>query len=230
MSLPPPPDPISAIIFDCDGVLVDSEVLALEIEIAVLAEAGLHYDREEFARRFTGMSMPKFYAELEADGLARLGRSIRDVIHGPMQTRYVEAFDTRLIEIKGALAAIAAVTHLKAVASSSPRDTLEKKLRKVGHWGHFDPHIYSADHVKDAKPAPDLFLLAAKELGVEPDACLVIEDSVNGVTAARAAGMRCWGFTGGGHMSAAAGKRLLATGAERLVSDWDEFALELANL
>jgi HAD superfamily hydrolase (TIGR01509 family) len=226
MQLPP----ISAIIFDCDGVLIDSEVLALEIEIAVLAEAGLHYEREEFARRFAGMSMPKFYAELEADGLARLGRSIRDVIYGPMQERYREAFDTRLTEITGALAAIAAVTHLKAVASSSPRDTLEKKLRKVGHWNYFDPHIYSADHVKDAKPAPDLFLLAAKELGIAPHACLVIEDSVNGVTAAKAAGMRCWGFTGGGHMSKEAGLRLLETGAERLVSGWSEFAKELAKL
>lgn len=230
MSFSPSPPPVSAIIFDCDGVLVDSEVLALEIEIAVLAEAGLHYEREEFTRRFTGMSMPKFYAELEADGLARLGRSIQDVIQGPMHARYVEAFDTRLTEIAGALAAIAAVTHLKAVASSSPRDTLEKKLRKVGHWSHFDPHIYSADHVKEAKPAPDLFLLAAKELGVAPDACLVIEDSVNGVTAAKAAGMRCWGFTGGGHMSGAAGQRLLQTGAERLISDWAEFVAELEKL
>ncbi len=222
--------PISAVIFDCDGVLVDSEVLALEIEIEVLGEIGLHYDRAEFATRFTGMSMPRFYAELEADGLARLGRSIRDVIEGPMKTRYREAFDTRLTEIAGALAAIEAVTHLKAVASSSGREALERKLRQVGHWPHFDPHIYSADHVAEAKPAPDLFLLAAKQLGVEPANCLVIEDSVNGVNAANAAGMRCWGFTGGGHMDEAAGKRLLTTGAERLIGSWDQFAREYLTL
>src|SRR5262245_48890312 len=130
-SSPPLPE-VRAIIFDCDGVLVDSEILALEIEIAVLGEAGLHYDRREFAARFTGMSMPKFYAELEADGLARLGCSIRDVIEGPMRTRYREAFATQLVEVAGALEAIEAVTHLKAVASSSERDALERKLRKVG--------------------------------------------------------------------------------------------------
>lgn len=217
---------ISAIIFDCDGVLVDSEALALEIEIAVLGEAGLHYHPHDFAARFTGMSMPKFYAELEADGLARLGRSIRDVIEGPMQTRYTEAFDTRLTEIAGALAAISAVTHPKAVASSSPRNTLEKKLRKVGHWPHFDPFIYSADDVKEAKPAPDLFLLAAEKLGIEPANCLVIEDSINGVNAAKAAGMRCWGFVGGGHIHDGSGERLIATGAERLIKSWAEFTLE----
>ncbi len=224
------PSPVSAIIFDCDGVLVDSEVLALEIEIAVLSEAGLHYEREEFATRFTGMSMPRFYAELEADGLARLGRSIRDVVEGPMKTRYREAFDTRLTEIAGALAAIETVTHLKAVASSSGREALERKLRKVGHWPHFHPHIYSADHVAEAKPAPDLFLLAANELGVAPAECLVLEDSVNGVLAANAAGMRVWGFTAGGHMSEAAGQRLLAIGAERLIGSWGAFSAAVDEL
>jgi HAD superfamily hydrolase (TIGR01509 family) len=230
MSISPSAAPIAAIIFDCDGILVDSEVLALEIEIAVLAEAGLHYDPHDFAARFTGMSMPKFYAELEADGLARLGRSIRDVIHGPMQARYREAFDTRLAETAGALAAIMTVTHPKAVASSSGRDALERKLRKVGHWPHFDPHIYSADDVAEAKPAPDLFLLAADRLGVEPKHCLAVEDSINGVLAARAAGMRCWGFTGGGHCQDGAGERLLATGAERLIASWPEFSREYSNV
>ena len=220
----------SAIIFDCDGVLIDSEVLALEIEIAVLGEAGLHYEPREFAARFTGMSNARFYAELEADGIARLGRSIRDVIHGAMQTRYREAFATRLTEIAGALTAISAVTHPKAVASSSGMEALERKLRQVGHWPHFAPHVYSADHVKDAKPAPDLFLHAAEALRVEPAHCLVIEDSINGVTAAKAAGMRVWGFTAGGHMDKASGKRLLDAGAERLIASWDEFAREYATL
>jgi HAD superfamily hydrolase (TIGR01509 family) len=221
---------ISAIIFDCDGVLVDSEVLALEIEIAVLGEAGLHYDPHEFAARFTGMSMQRFYAELEADGIARLGRSIREVIEGPMKARYREAFDTRLTEIAGALEAIRAVTHPKAVASSSDGDALERKLRQVGHWSHFAPHVYSADHVRHAKPAPDLFLHAAEALCVDPAECLVLEDSINGVTAARAAGMRVWGFTAGGHMTKAAGRRLLETGAERLIPSWAEFSQELARL
>jgi len=220
----------SAILFDCDGVLVDSESLALEIEIAVLGEAGMHYDRDDFAARFTGLSMPQFHAELEADGVARLGRSIRDVIEGPMHTRYREAFDTRLVEIAGALTAIESVTHPKAVASSSPKAGLESKLRRVGHWDHFAPHIFSADDVAEAKPAPDLFLLAAKSLGVPASDCLVIEDSMNGVKAAKAAGARVWGFTGGGHMNEAAGARLLATGAERLITSWPAFTRAIASL
>jgi HAD superfamily hydrolase (TIGR01509 family) len=220
----------SAILFDCDGVLVDSESLALEIEIAVLGEAGMHYDPAEFAARFTGLSMRQFYAELEADGLSRLGRSIRDVIEGPMRARYREAFDTRLVEIAGALTAIQAVTHPKAVASSSTRTGLESKLRRVGHWDHFAPHIFSADDVAEAKPAPDLFLLAAKSLGVPASDCLVIEDSMNGVKAAKAAGARVWGFTAGGHMNETSGARLLATGAERLITSWPEFTDAIANL
>jgi HAD superfamily hydrolase (TIGR01509 family) len=221
---------VSAIIFDCDGVLIDSEVLALEVEIAVLGEIGLHYEPREFAARFTGMSDARFHAELEADGLTRLGRSIRDVIHGPMHARYREAFDTRLTEIAGALAAIAAVTHPKAIASSSGMEALERKLRQVGHWPHFAPHVYSADHVKDAKPAPDLFLHAAEALRIEPARCLVIEDSINGVTAAKAAGMHVWGFTGGGHMDEASGRRLLNAGAECLIASWEEFGREYAKL
>ena len=81
----------------------------------------------------------------------------------------------------------------------------------------------AGDHVTHAKPAPDLFLYAAKQLGVLPRACLVIEDSVNGVRAGRAAGMRVWGFLGGGHMDDHAGARLLEAGAERLIQDWSQF-------
>ena len=107
----------------------------------------------------------------------------------------------------------------KAVASSSETHQLDYKLRKTGLWDLFAPHIYSADHVTHAKPAPDLFLHAANALGVAPSDCLVIEDSVNGVKAALAAGMRVWGFAGGGHMDDA-----VARGSPRLaraiVDDW----------
>ena len=93
-------------------------------------------------------------------------------------------------------------------------------MRKTGLWDHFAPHIFSAEHVTHAKPAPDLFLLAAKALGAAPADCLVIEDSVNGVLAGRAAGMRVWGFGGGGHMTERLTARLAEAGAERIVADW----------
>jgi len=97
-------------------------------------------------------------------------------------------------------------------------------------WELFAPHVYSADHVVHAKPAPDLFLHAADALRVAPAACLVLEDSTNGVAAGRAAGMRVWGFTGGGHMDDASGARLLSAGAERLIANWPEAAKALASL
>ncbi|HUO89249.1 MAG TPA: HAD-IA family hydrolase [Rhizomicrobium sp.] len=213
---------VSAVIFDCDGVLVDSEVLAHEVELAVLAEIGLHYDPHDFAIRFMGRSDKVFFEMLDADGRERLGRSIIDEIRGPMNQRYRKAVAERLTEVPGALSAIRALALPKAVASSSTEAGLAVKLKKVGHWEHFAPHIFSAEHVTHPKPAPDLFLLAAKSLAVAPPGCLVIEDTVNGVTAARAAGMRVWGFSGGTHMTPRIAARLSDAGAERIVENWPE--------
>ena len=213
---------ICAVIFDCDGVLVDSEVIAHAVEIAVLAEIGLDYDSHDFIERFMGRSDKAFFELLDADSRARLGRPIADETRGAMKDRYRSEIAARLTEVEGALAAIKACRLPKAVASSSAMRGLESKLKKVGHWNHFAPHIYSAEHVTHSKPAPDLFLLAAKALDVSPQECLVIEDSVNGVTAGIAAGMRVWGFSGGGHMTDRLAARLREAGAERVLANWAE--------
>jgi HAD superfamily hydrolase (TIGR01509 family) len=126
----------------------------------------------------------------------------------------------RMTEVEGAAKAVAALGRPKAVASSSTSEKLRIKLERAQLWHLFDPHVYGADHVTHAKPAPDLFLYAAQALHVRPENCLVIEDSVNGVRAALAAGMRAWGFTGGGHMDSLALNRLVAAGAERIVPTW----------
>jgi HAD superfamily hydrolase (TIGR01509 family) len=212
----------SAVIFDCDGVLVDSEIIAREVELAVLAEIGLHYDPHEFTVKFMGRSSTAFYELLDADGRERLGRPIADEIQGPIRARYAKAVDERLAEVPGALRAVAALRHAKAVASSSTVRGLGIKLRRTGLWDRFAPHVYSGEHVAHAKPAPDLFLHAAKALGVEPAECLVIEDSVNGVLAGRAAGMRVWGFGGGAHMTDRITAHLTEAGAERIVANWAE--------
>jgi HAD superfamily hydrolase (TIGR01509 family) len=221
---------ISAIIFDCDGVLVDSEVLAKEVELAVLGELGLHYDPHEFTIRFMGRSDKAFFELLDADSRARLGRPIGEEIRGPMKARYHKAVEERLTEVPGAARAVASVRHAKAVASSSTVRGLDLKLRRTGLWDHFAPHVYSAEHVIHAKPAPDLFLHAAKALDVVPAACLVIEDSVNGVLAGRAAGMRVWGFGGGSHMDDRLTARLAEAGAERVVANWAEAEALFAEL
>jgi HAD superfamily hydrolase (TIGR01509 family) len=220
---------VKAVIFDCDGVLVDSEVLYHAVEIAVLAEMGLAYDPHDFKARFMGMSDKSFYAALEEDGQARLGRSIEAELRERFKAR-TRAVAERLTEVKGAAAAVDALKLGKAVASSSTREALDFKLKLTGLWDRFAPHIYSAEHVVHAKPAPDLFLHTADALGLAPADCLVIEDSVNGVRAAQAAGMRVWGFMGGGHMDEFSRERLQAADVERIVEHWQEAQGLLAAL
>ena len=221
---------ISAVIFDCDGVLVDSEVLALEVELAMLAEQGLSFEREDYVTRFMGLSYQAFHDVIDEEAKKRIGRPVSDRIRAELAARLRQTMIARLTEVPGAVAAVAGTPLLKAVASSSTKEGLERKLKQVGLWSHFEPHVYSADHVVNAKPAPDLFLHAAEKLGVPPRECLVLEDSVNGVTAARAAGMCVWGFLGGGHVHDKMGGRLTAAGAERLVKDWPEAGRLLAAL
>ena len=213
---------VRAVIFDCDGVLVDSEILAHEVESEVLDSIGLHYDRHEFTARFMGMSDKAFFDALEQDAKTRLGRSVIDELRSRINAGMRKAVEERIAEVPGALRAVSALRRLKAVASSSTERGLGVKLRKTGLWDLFAPHIFSAEHVPHAKPAPDLFLHAAGALGIVPADCLVIEDSVNGVLAGRAAGMRVWGFRGGGHMTDRLTARLSEAGAERIVSNWSE--------
>jgi HAD superfamily hydrolase (TIGR01509 family) len=203
-------------------VLVDSEVLIHAIELEALAELGLHYESGPFKARFLGMSNPDYYAALDADAMERLGRPIQQEMRPRMQELVRAVFDRELAAVPGARDAVNAVKLPKAVASSSGVAALDYKLRKLGLWEPFAPHIYSAEHVARAKPAPDLFLHAAAQLQVAPDDCLVIEDSVNGVKAGLAAGMTVWGFSGGGHMDDALSARLADAGAERLVAHWAE--------
>ena len=221
---------IQAVIFDCDGVLVDSEIIAIEVERALLSEHGLHYEKPDFIARFMGMSDNAFYAALSADSSERLSRDLPKDFRARVNAGKRAQSEKSLKSVAGIEQAIAQLRHPKAVASSSETPQLEYKLRKTGLWDHFAPHIYSADHVTHAKPAPDLFLHAAKALDIVPRECLVIEDSVNGVKAGLAAGMRVWGFSGGGHMDEAGAARLLNAGAERVVSDWNAAALLFADL
>ena len=216
-----------AIIFDCDGVLVDSEKLALEVELEVLAGLGLTFEHDDYVLRFMGLSTDAFHAAIDEEAQKRLGRSIVTEVRGSERLRQVMI--EQLTEVPGALEAISTLRRPKAIASSGSRTGLERKLKQTGLWAHFAPHIYSADHVANAKPAPDLFLHAAAALGAEPRDCLVLEDSVNGVVGAKAAGMTVWGFLGGGHAHDRLGERLIAAGAKRLVKDWPEAARLLAE-
>ena len=216
MPLPAP----RAVIFDCDGVLVDSEILAIEVEQALLATLGLTYDLPTFRRRFLGMHDAAFREALDADRRAQHGVGLPADFLAETHARRRAAVEARLVEVAGARAAVAALMLPKAVASSTGAAFLELKLRKAGLWDLFAPHAYSADLVAHGKPAPDIFLLAARRLGVAPEHCLAIEDSGNGVVAAAAAGMRVWGFTGGGHCGAETARALRDAGAEDVIAEW----------
>lgn len=212
----------AAVIFDCDGVLVDSEILAVEVEIVLLAEIGLTYEPAEYRRRFLGMNDHAFRDALDADCRTITGQPLpEDFLERTHADRLAACLD-RLTEVTGAADAIAALSLPKAVASSSGAHFLRQKLELGGLLHLFDPHVYSADLVGRGKPHPDIFLHAAQAVGADPARCVAIEDSVNGVLSAKAAGMEVWGFLGGGHMDQEAAHRLSEAGAHRLVATWDE--------
>lgn len=216
-----------AVVFDCDGVLVDSEGLAGAVERALLAEIGLIYGEVEHRARFMGLNAQAYHAALTGDSLERLGRPLPDDLPARAAEALWAACRERLTAVAGTSAFVSGLTLPKAVASSSDTAFLEEKLSLTGLLPLFGPHVYSADLVERGKPDPGVFLHAAAALKVAPAACLAIEDSVNGVLAAKAAGMTVWGFTGGAHMDNAAAAGLLAAGAQLVAPTWDYVALRM---
>ncbi len=216
-----------ALIFDCDGVLVDSEVLAQQVELTALADIGLNYAPEEFTRRFTGTSAEDMNAVIAAEYQARFARPIAAKFFEQLAEAIHHAYLHHLEPIAGAVELANTWPKLKAVASSSSADLVSLKLSKVGLADLFYPHVYTADHAR-AKPHPDLFLMAARKLGVDPGQCVVVEDSVNGVVAAKRAGAQVIGFTGGGHCAENQHLALRQSGADWTFADFDQVADFLA--
>ena len=183
------------VIFDCDGVLVDSERLSIGLDAIFLERIGWPMPESEIVERFLGRTDASMRAEIE-------GHLRRDI--GPewnaFAERYVAAFAAELEPIDGvteAVDAIQAAGYATCVASSGDHGKIRRNLAKTGLLDRFDGRIFSADDVEHGKPAPDLFLHAAAVMGVEPARCSVIEDSGHGVAAARAAGMWAFGYAGG---------------------------------
>lgn len=186
-------EPVDLVIFDCDGVLVDSERLSIEVDRRVLADLGWTLSREEILHRFVGRSSAHFRSEIEA----HLGRSLADDWETPYQPWYVDAFERELTPVPGIEAALDELSVTTCVASSGAHSKIRRTLGLTGLLPRFEGRIFSADDVENGKPAPDLFLHAADRLGIVPDRCAVVEDSRFGAQAARAAGMRVFGYAGG---------------------------------
>lgn len=185
------------VIFDCDGVLVDSEPLAARVDADLLADVGWVISAEEVAQRFIGCSAMHFRAEVEA----HIGRPVPDWWDQEFRGRFEVLAEKELVAIPGvaqAVAALAAAGGARCVASNSSRDRVLWMLRRTGLMGYFEEgRVFSGRDVAEPKPAPDLFLHAAAALGVAPGAAVVVEDSRFGVEAARRAGMAVFGYAGG---------------------------------
>ena len=180
------------VIFDCDGVLVDSERLAVKIDVQVLARLGWNLTEAEVVRRFVGRSDAHFRREVEA----QLGRELADDWVADFQHLYREKFRAELRPVDGIVEALDRVSYPTCVASSGTHEKINFTLGLAGLYDRFSGRIFSATEVARGKPAPDLFLHAAERMRVVPTTCVVVEDSVYGVEAARAAGMWVLAFSG----------------------------------
>jgi HAD superfamily hydrolase (TIGR01509 family) len=204
------------VIFDCDGVLVDSEVLALGVTRRRLAEAGFHLTDEQTRERFLGLRLDTVLHIVETE----LGAPLPDGFPDHLSRDILSAFARDLKGIEGVRQAVEALRTRVCVASSSAPERVRFALRVAGYETLFAPNIFSAAEVAQGKPSPDLFLYAARAMSATPRDCLVIEDSVAGVSAARAAGMTVFGFVGASHFSRRdEGANLTAAGAELIFDD-----------
>jgi HAD superfamily hydrolase (TIGR01509 family) len=186
-------EPVELVIFDCDGVLIDSERLAVKVDMLMLRELGWHLTEAEVIERFVGRSDADIQATIED----HLGGKLPAGWEKRFEPMYERVFAAELTPVEGVLDALDQITLPSCVASSGTHEHLRFRLGLTGLYERFAGRIFSAEEVARGKPAPDLFLHAADRMGVPPAACIVVEDSRPGVDAARAAGMRVLAFAGG---------------------------------
>jgi HAD superfamily hydrolase (TIGR01509 family) len=202
-------------LFDCDGVLVNSEIIASEVDAELLSKAGYPISSEDVTRRFAGLTFRMMVEIIESE----TGRTLPD----DMLARQKEQLDQRLASelkpVPGVEDLLDRLDSERCVCSNSSSERLGITLGRAQLLDRFVPHIYSAVEVGDRqpKPAPNVYAYAAKQFGRPPRECVVIEDSVFGVTAGRGAGMRVVGFTGGAHTWPGHADLLTEAGAETVI-------------
>ncbi len=206
---------LDLVIFDCDGVLVDSEVISCVAHAETLTRHGYPITSDQVFERFLGVSDREARQTIEAE----LGRALPDDFESQMKQATLQRYADDLKTIPHINEAIAAISLPKCVASSGTPEKIRHGLTCAGLYDLLAPHIFSASEVKRGKPAPDLFLFAAAQMQAAPARCLVIEDSLAGIAAAVAAGMTVLGFHGGSHCRPGHGDRLRAAGAVTIFDD-----------
>jgi HAD superfamily hydrolase (TIGR01509 family) len=187
--------PTELVIFDCDGVLVDSEPISISVLVDALAIAGVAMSEDEAHERFLGRSLKSMSDILHED----YGLAIDTAFLESMRKVLYERFRHELQPVEGIADTIDRLGIAHCVASSSQPERIRLSLSVTGLIDRFEPNIFSATMVSRGKPAPDLFLHASTQMGVEPAHCIVVEDSPAGVEAAKAAGMRVLAFAGASH-------------------------------
>jgi len=206
------------IIFDCDGVLVDSEMIANRVLARLLSGAGLEITANQCGERFIGRSIPDVVDMVEAEDGITLG----DNFGNRLAKEDARAFKVELEPVAGIRNVLETITIPFCVASSGSHEKMRLTLGLTGLVDYFDSNLFSALDVRRGKPAPDLFLHAAGKMCCPPEKCLAIEDSVSGVRAARAAGMRVFGFTGGSHAGPELTQKLSEAGASAVFGQMDQ--------
>lgn len=205
----------SLIIFDCDGVLVDSEIIAAEVDAVLLTEAGYPIEVEDMIERFAGLTWQDTLLTVEREAGIPLSATLLEKSEKLLDER----LKNEVQAVEDIAEVVASLQYPKCICSNSTTERLELMLKRTGLYDLFAPHIFSAREVgtKKTKPAPDVFLYAAKQFGADPADAIVIEDSVHGIHGARAAGMRVIGFTGGAHTYPGHADRLTDAGAETVI-------------
>jgi HAD superfamily hydrolase (TIGR01509 family) len=213
------------VIFDCDGVLVDSEVIFARILAECLIAADFAATADEALLLGFGKNRDTLTAAVET----RYGRGLPDSFFETMRAQTALALERELVAMPGVAELLMALPGARCVASNGHLARVRERLALTGLLHFFDPHVYSAIQVAQGKPAPDLFLLAAARLGARPPSCTVVEDSVIGVAAAIAAGMPVVGFCGGSHCPGDHADQLVAAGCSRVFAHMTELAAYLCE-
>ena len=206
---------VDLVIFDCDGVLVDSEVISCRAHAQTLTRHGYPITADQVLDRFLGVSDREARQAVETE----IGRKLPDDFEAQVKQATLQFYAGDLRAISHVADAINAIDLPKCVASSGTPEKIRHGLDCAGLYDLLAPHIFSATQVKRGKPAPDLFLFAAEQMQASPERCLVIEDSLPGVAGALAAGMTVLGFHGGSHCRPGYGAALRAAGAVMTFDD-----------
>ena len=209
---------ISHIIFDCDGVLLDSEKISMDVDLALLAENGIDFTEAEMHRRFVGVTFESMVADMEVE----FGKPLPKDLSDRKDVLMLDHYRRELKTVPGVIPMLQQLSLPKSIGTNGPRQRAMEALRMTGLEPFFGDRLTTFEDVKYGKPAPDIYQLAAFRAGFAPGKCVVVEDSVTGVTAALAAGAHVIGFTGVAHDPVSKAKALKELGVLTVVHTMEE--------